>query len=100
MIVTTEEDGKALYVIVVNKSDIHREVTLTFDAPSEINGEVFVSKQIMRAGGDGPFGAPFAEPHLAAVYNNQPIQLDGGRQIRYADSIPPRQIVYYRIVKP
>ncbi|GAB4547040.1 MAG: hypothetical protein OHK0023_07680 [Anaerolineae bacterium] len=100
VIVTTEEDGKALYVIVVNKSDIHREVTLTFDAPSEINGEVFVSKQIMRAGGDGPFGAPFAEPHLAAVYNNQPIQLDGGRQIRYADSIPPRQIVYYRIVKP
>ncbi|PJF35853.1 MAG: hypothetical protein CUN49_08440 [Candidatus Thermofonsia Clade 1 bacterium] len=96
-IVTTDADGQVIYLIAVNKSDAPRAIDFAFDAPEGFGGTVLVSKRTMQPGGDGLYGAPFAEPLITDAYQWQPVQLALDRQIRYAETLPPRTIVYYTL---
>ncbi len=98
-VATTNAAGNVLYIIAVNKSAEPRPVELVINAPDAISGEVRVSKRTMIAGGAGEFGAPFAEPVITDVYTEQPVTLAPATQVRYAEMLPPRTVVYYTIVK-
>lgn len=96
-IVTTDSNGQVIYLIAVNKSDAPRTIDFAFDAPQGFGGTVFVSKRTMQPNGDGLYGAPFAEPIITDVYQWQPVQIAVDRQVRYAETLPPRTIVYYTL---
>lgn len=96
-IVTASPDGQVVRLIAVNKSDSPRAIDFAFDAPQGFGGTLFISKRTMQPNGDGLYGAPFAEPLITDVYQWQPVQIDPDRQIRYAESLPPRTIVYYTL---
>lgn len=98
-ITTTDPTGQVIYLIAVNKDDSPRAIDFRFDAPQGFGGEVLISKRSMQAGGDGLYGAPFAEPLITDAYQWQPIQLSADRQIRYAETLPPRTIVYYTLLR-
>ncbi|MFQ3537225.1 MAG: hypothetical protein SNJ58_15290 [Aggregatilineales bacterium] len=96
-IVTTDPEGRVVRLIAVNKSDSPRAIDFAFDAPADFGRAVLISKRTMQAGGDGLYGAPFAQPLITDVYRWQPVQLAPERQIRYAETLPPRTIVYYTL---
>jgi hypothetical protein len=97
-IVTTDENGKMLYLIADNKSDQPKQIDFSFAVPATLAGKVAISKQTMEKSGDGPFGAPFAEPAVNDVYQFQRVELSADKQLRYAETLPPRTIVYYTVV--
>lgn len=97
-VVTTDEDGRMFYLIAVNKSDEPQLIDFSFDVPEPLTGKVTVSKQIMQQQGDSSYGEAFAEPIITPIYDFQPLTLLGGKQIKYAEMILPRTIVYITVV--
>ena len=96
-IVTTDPNGQVIHLIAVNKSDLPRAIDFAFDAPSTFGGDVSVSKRMMQPNGAGRYGAPFAEPIITDSYQQQPVKIAADRQIRYAETLPPRTIAYYTL---
>ncbi len=98
-IVTTDVDGKMLYLIAVNKNNQPRALDFSFDVPSSLLGTVSISKETMQKGGDGQYGTWFHKPEIDQVYQYQPVTFDAGKQVHYKETIPPLTIVYYTIVR-
>lgn len=100
-IVTTDNNGKMINMIAVNKSDSAKEISFDFNVPESFLGNVWVSKKIMTAGGDtnaNKYGSPFAEPVISNPYQFQAITLSAGKKLAYKESIPARTIVFYTLV--
>lgn len=97
-LVTTDERGKMLFLIAVNKSGQPKAIDFSFNVPDSLTGQVAISKRTMTKSGTGTFGAAFAEPTIKDVYQFQPVNLVATQQLRYAETLPPRSIVYYTVV--
>jgi hypothetical protein len=98
-IVTTDENGKMIYLIAVNKSDQPRVLDFSFDAPSSLLGPVAISKQTMQKDGNEMYGSWFRKPQIVQPYQFQAVTFAADKQIRYQETILPMTIVYYTVVR-
>jgi hypothetical protein len=99
VIVTTDAQGKMLYLIAVNKSDQPQTIDFSFDVPASLLGPAAVSKGVMVKGGQRRYEEAFKEPVITYSYRFQPLDLQIGKRLRYQETMPPRTITYYTLTK-